>query len=437
MKDNFNRTIYAEKIANEITDHYESEKKAFLKGEKKERENIVFAISGKWGEGKTSLLGLLVVPLSKKGFKVIRFNPWKYSQEDITLKRAFLRAVRDQIKSLVNLDDLYYDRTKTTLNLDWPFIIRSILVGSFVYFVLIPALWSLPLLDWLNITNNIFSNFLNIPLVKTFLTLLLIPIILQVLTVSRRGANVSTAEEFEQKFEELLKTEEKIVIFIDDLDRCTPKTVKVVLDSLKTFFQHPECSYIITGDHTVIERYAADELELPEGTGLPQKLQEGRRFLKKLFDVYWRLPLPTPYQAGKFVDDEMKQLKVSVTEAQLVNMRAFLLDDSLFERNPRHIKRFITRVRFAMESVILQIEEFKSIPKSNTDTSLLDSTHSLKSILSNPDLLAKTLLIEEFSYPLYEKLILQPAELINHEKSLRSGVNPTELTVGKEKVINI
>ena len=435
MKDNLARITYAEKIATEIADHYDSEKSAFLSGEKKERENIVFAISGKWGEGKTSLLNFLEGPLTQKGFRVIKFNPWKYSQEDITLKRAFLCTIKDKLKSLVDLDDLYYDRTKTILNINWIAVICWTFVAAFVIFLVVPAVFNINAYWWATTIWNLIKRFLSSPIATPILTAFLIPIIVKVIALNRSSANVLTAEEFEKKFEELLEGQEKVVIFVDDLDRCNPKTVKVILDSLKTFFQHPECSYIITGDHTVIERYAGDELELPEETAQQQKLQEGRRFLKKLFDVYWRLPLPTPRQFGIFIDERLKDSKINLTQQQSDNLKSFLADDKLFERNLRNVKRFLTKLRFALEGVGLQKKEIENIQ--SEDESANDSKSALNDILDNPDLLGKVLLIEEFFYPVYEKLILHPEELVVHEKGLRAGTNPNELKIASKSVLSI
>jgi len=435
MKDNLARKIYAEKIAEEISAHYDDEERGVREGTKKERENIVFAISGKWGEGKTALLRLLEEPLVKKEFKIIWFNPWKYSQEDITLKRAFLGSLKEQLKSHVDLDDLYFDRTKTSLNFDWRLVVRWSLAGSFLYFLVLPALFGFSVFEWLAWSSGLLTGLINLPLIKPLLTLILIPVVLEIITISRRGANVSTAEEFEEKFKELLKEHKKIVIFVDDLDRCTPKTVKVILDSLRTFFQHPECSYIITGDHTVVERYAGDELELPDGTSEAQKLQEGRRFLKKLFDVYWRLPLPTPFQFGIFVDEELKTSKITLNDQQAKNLKAFVIDDNLFERNPRHVKRFLTKLRFALEGVSLQIQELEKTEQNENTTT--ETKSALTDILENLDLLAKILLIEEFFYPVYEKLILNPEDLVYHEKSLRNDLESAELKVGDKLVLDL
>lgn len=425
IDDTLKRKIYADKIAEEIESYYSQKEDGY-------DENIVFAISGKWGEGKTELLNLLEPKLIEGGFTVIRFNPWKYSHEDISLKRAFLREIKKKLKSEVDLNDLYYDRNKTEIA--WkniiPFI-KVVLAISFIVGFFIPVIFKYPLdIWWVNLAT-ILKNFWGSGIGGMIMALLIIPLLIKTITISSRAAQVTTAEEFEDKFLELLSGKSKIVIFIDDLDRCTPKTVKIVLDSLRTFFRHSECSYVITGDHTVIEKYAAEEL----GT---KDTEEGRRFLKKLFNVYWRLPLATPKVFNSFLENEIKKLGIGLEENQNRNIKNFLLDDGLFERNPRHVKRFIAALKFALESVKAQKEELSQI---NTASSNVDDTKeeetSIQEIIDNPDLLAKVLLIQEKFYPVYEKLTLYPSEIIDHEKSLRGEGKPEALTINKEKILKI
>ena len=424
--DTLKRKIYADKIAEEIDSHYQTKK------EVGHGDNMVFAISGKWGEGKTELLGLLEPKLTEKGFTVIRFNPWQYSHEDISLKRSFLRVVKEKIHSEVDLSDLYYDRSKTII--DWKSVVspllKIILVSAFVVFVLIPAIFNYPIGDWWNGVVMALKNFWGSGISGVILTALIIPLLIKTIIVSSRAAQVTTAEEFEDKFRELLNGKSKLVIFIDDLDRCTSKTVKTVLDSLRTFFCHPECSYVITGDHTVIERYAAEELNPKKKEFTGKDIEEGRRFLKKLFDVYWRLPLATPKVFKEFLVDEIKKSGITLKEAQDKNIKNFLLDDGFFERNPRHVKRFITALKFALESVKAQLEELSQENGTNEDDDIKDQKKFIQEILDNPDLLAKVLLIQEKFYPVYEKLILYPAEIVNHEKMLRGSSKPEELAIG-------
>lgn len=429
--DTLKRKIYADKIAEELDGHYCSKK------ESGHGDNIVFAISGKWGEGKTELLNLLEPKLSEKGFTVIRFNPWQYSHEDISLKRSFLRVVKEKIHAEVDLSDLYYDRSKTVI--DWKSVVspllKIILVGAFVILVLFPVLLGYPINSWWHDVAKALKSFWGSGISGVILTALIIPLLIKTIVVSSRAAQVTTAEEFEDKFQELLNGKSKLVIFIDDLDRCTSKTVKTVLDSLRTFFCHPECSYVITGDHTVIERYAAEELNPKKDEFTGKDIEEGRRFLKKLFDVYWRLPLATPKVFKEFLTDELKKSGIKLTDVQDKNIKNFLLDDGFFERNPRHVKRFITALRFALESVKAQFEELSQ--GSNDDEDVKDQKKSLQEIVDNPDLLAKILLIQERLYVVYEKLILYPAEIVNHEKLLRGGGKPEELAIGGKTILEL
>ena len=345
-KDILKRNAYAKKIAEEIENKYIQEKSLFLQKKKKndERENMVFAISGKWGEGKTTLLNSIEKFLTKKNFTVILFNPWKYAEESIALKRAFLKTLKIGLNSKVDLSDLYSDKTET--NIDFFVALKNFLVFLFVIFILPPVF-----------TGDTFTSWKTIVMQKQSSGLLLafVAIILKSITIQNKNSRISTAEQFEQKFKELLLRKKKIVIFIDDLDRCNIKTVKIILDSLKTFFQHQECSYIITGDHTIIENYAARELDLKTGVSESKNLEEGRRFLKKLFDVYWRLPLSTPQQFSNFIDDEIEKSKILFSKnSQKENLKQFLSDDDLFERNPRNVKRFLQKIRFTLDCIRLK-----------------------------------------------------------------------------------
>ena len=87
IEDTLSRRLFAERIANELAEIHLNPNK----------ENIVFAISGKWGTGKTRILELIEEFLLEKQFSIVKFNPWKYSQGDITIKRAFLKKVKKYV----------------------------------------------------------------------------------------------------------------------------------------------------------------------------------------------------------------------------------------------------------------------------------------------------------------------------------------------------
>jgi len=441
IEDTLSRRLFAEKIADEIANaHLDPDK-----------ENIIFAISGKWGTGKTRLLELINDILLRKGFSTVWFNPWQYSQEDISLKRAFLRTLKKDLNSEVNLDDLYYDRTKTEI--DWILLIGIMIILPFLYFIILPKI----------ISDEIFSylqNFLKSGFGIALLTVLFIPIFLKIISLNKSSARISTAEEFEDKFKQLIEGNNKVVIFIDDLDRCTPKTVKTILDSLRTFLYHSNCSYVITGDHTVIERYAGNELDvqpafrlrdkndpdseriIDEEVTAKKKIEEGRRFLKKLFDVYWRIPLPTPAKFSEFVENEIIKSNIVLSKQDKDEIKNIFIDDRFFGRNPRHVIRFLAALRFALESVQQRLKETEETTNKEelSDLELQNLSvekDRLKDIIERPALLAKTLLIQELFYLLYEELCRNPSEIITHEREIRKNQPIDQLIIGGKQLKEI
>ncbi|MFZ3069366.1 MAG: P-loop NTPase fold protein [Microgenomates group bacterium] len=426
--DRLNHQLYANKIAEEIAKHYSKESKKT----KVERDNMVFAISGRWGEGKTDVLNRIETPLSDNGFTIIKFNPWKYSQDEVSIKKAFLKEVKKSVQSKVDLDDLYYDTSKT--NVEWRELVDTLVkllkrIPWLIIFTTFVVAFAVFLgLGIPNLLFELISKLFAIPFLSALslwiITLFVIPALLKQITTTKSYAKVTTSEEFEDRFYMLLKGKRKIVVFIDDLDRCTPSTIKIVMDAFRTFFQHPECSFVVTADHTVVEKAAVVDLQLLETMSPEQKLEKGREYIKKLFNVYWRMPYPTSNQFGSFVDDELKKSKlVFASDEVKENFKLLLMNDDLFARNPRNVIRFIDKVRFNVESLITQ-----------KNTLILDQEENvakeLSSMLLHIDLIAKILTIEEFFFPVYEKLVLHPEAIVGHEKMLRMDPKRDDLAIG-------
>ena len=145
---------------------------------------------------------------------------------------------KEKINVKTDLSDLYYDRTKTII--DWKSfvvpLIKIILWAAFIVFIIIPAIFGLAINEWWINVASVLKNIWGSGVGGAILTALILPLLIKTIVVSSRAAQITTAEEFEDKFRELLTGKSKLVIFIDDLDRCTSKTIKVILDSLRTSF---------------------------------------------------------------------------------------------------------------------------------------------------------------------------------------------------------
>ena len=410
-----------------------------LKDSVRDDEAFVFGISGRWGEGKTTFLESLKYQL--KPFPVISVNPWKYAKDDNSFMRAFLRSLSKEA------DKSRWDRLVRHLKLDWQFVRSSVKYDKRtvwskykarnsqrpgfkdkdldpLYFdsskhkinkrallaVLVVA--AVSILAYKLVLNP--SQQETIRNAKTALTLLLIPLIIGVMqsltTTQRTNKALSTQDSFEQILNDILAAipYETVVVFVDDLDRLTAKRAISVLDNLRTFFDNPKLVFVVAGDHTVLERHLGRELR--PGESPDEQAEEGRRFLKKIFNVYWRLPLPTKPEFGEYIDsltdgtnnpflyewlktDEDREL----FKAQLLRY---------FSNNFRNTQRFIDRVIFTFHVIDGQI---------NNDKLSDESKEYFLEMQHNPLLVVRILLFEELANPLYERIVARPELLIKLE----------------------
>jgi len=95
---------------------------------------------------------------------------------------------------------------------------------------------------------------------------------------------------FRQEFNELLEAAEldRLVVIIDDLDRCLPKTAIATLEAIRLFLMVERTAFVIGADEVMIE-YAVKEHfpDLPPSTG---PLSYTRNYLEKLIQVPFRIP---------------------------------------------------------------------------------------------------------------------------------------------------
>lgn len=108
-----------------------------------------------------------------------------------------------------------------------------------------------------------------------------------------------TLREFlQQAVTQLLPAEEKgeptprIVVLVDDLDRCEPQTAYRLLEGIKIYLNLPNCVFILGVNQASIERSLAEQLakEKAEQPMAEAKLR-AREYLDKICRNFWHLPL--------------------------------------------------------------------------------------------------------------------------------------------------
>lgn len=436
-KDLLHRKVFAKEIADKIEREHQ-------KG-----EHTVLAISAKWGSGKTWLLEEIEPILKKKGFSVVTFNAWHYSQEKLSLKRSFLKTLKKGLKSHVELDNLYQDTTSVGINFKLigrlglalmvlfflPWVIDTVTrTYSQEYRIGVESFLKKLLDSWEWFYNKWVAPyvFVKASLAATF-TIPLLAAVSKIFSFEKSTAKITEADEFEDKFNEIIGKRKRVAIFVDDLDRCTPEAVKQILDALTTFFEHKSCSFIVTGDHTVIERYVGDNLFLEpdyDGNGNENKKSlasrqrhEGRRFLKKIFNVYWQLPQPDPNTFKNFVSKKIKESELQFSEEHQTQLTELLT--TFLDKNLREVIRFIDALVFTLNTIENMIEEKETVISKlgldKVEKKVAEGEiKNLKTVQSQPVLLAKTLLIQELFYPVYELHVQHHSDILLQEKALRN-----------------
>ena len=123
------------------------------------------------------------------------------------------------------------------------------------------------------------------------------------------------------------------MIFIDDLDRCPPKTISKILETINLFFDSQGCIFIIGMDiylisksiDTYYEKSGADEFS-------------GRNFIRKLIQLQFNLPIIRMEGIKNYIENDL------VIDKNLEKyLELFIIG---LERNPREIKQFLNSLNF-------------------------------------------------------------------------------------------
>ncbi len=385
----FGRDVFAEEITSKIIQEHS-----------KSNASFIFGISADWGEGKTYLLKKIEKKLQNNGFTIIWFSPWKYSEDKITLMRMFIRILNQKLKRPLRINLSDFDRDRTTLKLDFKLLILLIFIGILIFFVYQKFLQS-----YVYLFTSYSSAFL----------LLIIPIItgliLKLLAIQQDQKILSTVDKFDSKLDKILARywllRKKVVVFVDDLDRVHPKEAKVVLDGLRTFFDKSQLTYIVTGDNKILEDAVAQSME-KTGDG---SSEEGRRFLKKIFNVYWRMPLPSQSQIKSFIKNRLTESPFAKQETD--KFSEWML--RYFDLNPRNIERFIETITFNIHTLEKQNAEL------GNEAADEEKKRQIQEVLTNKILLVRALILQEKTFSLFEKIVSNPMLIRDIEKSLDDG----------------
>lgn len=219
-------------------------------------------IHGDWGAGKSSVLAMVENALkTEENVICVWFNGWQFQgyEDAKTVLMERILAVLEENKTIISKakDELVTLAKR----------VRWLKVARKVAGLVITAKTGIPVELLAN--GDKIDDYFKAPEDKT------VP---------------KEIDAFQKEFENLLRKAgiERLVVLLDDLDRCLPNTAIETLEAIKLFLFVPRAVFVIAADEAMIEYAVRRHFpDLPPGTG---PLTYTRSYLEKLIQVPFRIP---------------------------------------------------------------------------------------------------------------------------------------------------
>lgn len=281
-------------------------------------------IFGGWGCGKSTLLEAIEKNISRDQAVVVKFNAWRYEREPHLIV-PLLDTIRGSLAAWASEHEGQAGPQAATMAARIGRVVRALTRG-FSAEVGLPGAVSVSFdagraLDAMSPQSD---DVVNAP----------------------QSLYFAAFQELSAAFGEIETANfSRIVVFVDDLDRCLPTSALTVLESMKLFFDMPGFVFVVGLDERVVERAVWSKFVQDTPAAAPTvDVQVEREYVKKIFQIPYTLPALAPGQLGELLAWMDKHGKMS--EAQrgdlLKRVRHYLRYVAVDGRiNPREIKRFV------------------------------------------------------------------------------------------------
>ena len=276
---------------------------------------LTLAIQGDWGTGKTSIMYQVEEKLKEKSFnnskgkiKTIFFNTWQYSQFDMD-KNLAVMLITDLIDELEVTDVKKIENLKKSL---------AVITKSMEYLKL-----DFGLLNIEKINNQLLKFISN----------------------EEKSNNLKNLKQnLQNMIDESVKENnyEKIVIFIDDLDRLFPQKAIEFLEILKLFLDCRNCVFVLAIDYNVVLRGTKSKY----GDDLDN--EKGKAFFEKIIQVPFTVPVAN-YHMENFVNVSLQKINFYFDNDVTKNITQLIRDS--IGNNPRSINRLFNSVSLLMHII--------------------------------------------------------------------------------------
>lgn len=280
------------------------------------RTNI--AVYGAWGSGKSTLAGFIEEALDGSEVAFVYYDAWKFGgkalrRNFITNAASELKLAREHREYKKYYRGLYQSHREAEFHPTgiWRALLAlgSVFVGLVVLFVVLvcAALAIASTFDNSNFRDQVEAHLPDYlgPGGALAFVIALVTAATSAGRIDLDQSAPSDEEEFSQRFRDLIRDArersssadsdgpplERIVFFIDELDRCEEKDVVETLVAVRTFLGEDRCVFVVAADRDVLETALQREVEQATPTDVvdPYYTTAGA-FLDKIFGHQIEVP---------------------------------------------------------------------------------------------------------------------------------------------------
>ncbi len=283
---------------------------------KNSHPRFTIGIYGEWGTGKTTLMRSIEQSLinNEEGVqqKIIPvwFNAWKYEREENPATIAFLKTIGFALQDHPKFDPI----CKAIFN-------GLALVGKDVKQKYVVDALGNDQVSHLEFMKK--TEFLND---------------LEKKSIYFQGLDIVNNEM--QRIRKMIGKEYRIVVFIDDLDRCSSQKALEVLEAMKVFLDIEGFVYVVGLSHKTVTNLIAQSYK---ETGI-----KGEDYIKKIIQIPIRIPEWTQSNLIKLLETRIVP-QLNTEYAKFLRQNAQIVSRAV-GANPRQLKRFINNVIIAFET---------------------------------------------------------------------------------------
>lgn len=282
---------------------------------------VNIAIFGPWGAGKSSLAALirrsLEPEIESKGLGVATFDAWQFAGDGFPVNFLSEIARETGVSAQRRIErSLFQSRKTLSLPLGMsrlPAWGRALLLIIFLggVFLGLPLLWTLNEQEWMwSWADSDFAAWSqNIGGWLAYgvggsLLLAASSIAMELTRVTIEESEPSHTTQFRKLFNELLKDSglKKLIVFVDELDRCSPSQLMQTLEGLRTFLGNERVVFIAAFDRDAVAATIVNarkrDLQQSE-SDVPYYLTAGE-YLDKIFQFQLSLPPQSAHTMRRF-----------------------------------------------------------------------------------------------------------------------------------------